>query len=277
MSEYLYHYTTAEGLIGIVKTRRIWATNILYLNDTEEYRHGVRLGAAYVDELLGKAKEPDEAAYLTDLKGAVQEMERSYEAPGYVASFSENQDDLSQWRAYCSAGGFAIGFPRKLLAELAYTHLYAFEKCSYDPPSQDRAIRAYIDHGIQADVSQCGGYKKCRWAAIRLMIFSATLKDPTFHQENEWRMVRYPGPDAEKNGVDFRVRNGVVVPYMECHLEFKDNDARTKKMWESVRVTIGPTPSCEVSKASVEKLLRLRSPAESPGEVTLTSVPYKYW
>jgi len=75
----------------------------------------------------------------------------------------------------------------------------------------------------------------------------------------------------------FRVKNGVVVPYMECDLEFKDDDARTRKVWESVRVTIGPTPSREVSKASVEKLLRLCSPAEGPGEVTLTSVPYKYW
>ncbi|MCL5279309.1 MAG: DUF2971 domain-containing protein [Planctomycetes bacterium] len=277
MSEYLYHYTTPEGLIGIVKTHRIRATNILYLNDTEEYRHGVKLGAAYVEELLGKAKDPDETAYLTDLKRAVQEMKDSYEAPGYVSSFSEKEDDLSQWRAYCSAGGFAIGFRKDLLKELAYKQLYAFERCSYDPSLQDRLIRGYIDHGIKADVSECGGYKKCRWAAIRLMNISAALKHQTFHQEEEWRMVRYPGPDAEKKGLDFRFKNGVVVPYMECDLEFKDDMARTKTMWESVRVTVGPTPTREVSKASVEKLLRLRSPAGGPGTVTLTSVPYKYW
>jgi hypothetical protein len=278
MSEYLYHYTTAKGLIGIVQTRKLRATNILYLNDTEEFRHGVRLGAAYVEELLEKAEEPDKAAYLRNLKDAVQELERSYEAPGYVASFSENEDDLSQWRAYCPAGGFAIGFRRESLQDLAYRHLYLeFTKCSYAHPSQDRAVRGYIDHGIEADVSECGGYKKCRWALIRLAMSSATLKHSGFHQEKEWRMVCYPGPDAKKNGARFRAKNGVVVPYMECDLEFKDDDARTKKMWESVRVTVGPTASREASRASVEKLLCLCSPAGSHGQITLTSIPYKYW
>ncbi|MFO1205708.1 MAG: hypothetical protein U1E63_08295 [Burkholderiales bacterium] len=34
---YLYHYTTAEGLKGIVESQQLWATNIAYLNDAEEH------------------------------------------------------------------------------------------------------------------------------------------------------------------------------------------------------------------------------------------------
>lgn len=34
--ELLYHYTTQEGLLGILKDRCIWATHIRYLNDTSE-------------------------------------------------------------------------------------------------------------------------------------------------------------------------------------------------------------------------------------------------
>ena len=33
----LYHYTTAEGLEGIVSSHQLWATNIHYLNDAEEH------------------------------------------------------------------------------------------------------------------------------------------------------------------------------------------------------------------------------------------------
>lgn len=33
----LYHYTSLSGLKGIVETGKIWATNILYLNDSEEF------------------------------------------------------------------------------------------------------------------------------------------------------------------------------------------------------------------------------------------------
>ncbi|MGA3345583.1 MAG: HepT-like ribonuclease domain-containing protein, partial [Terracidiphilus sp.] len=34
--ELLYHYTTQEGLLGILKSRSIWASHIRFLNDTSE-------------------------------------------------------------------------------------------------------------------------------------------------------------------------------------------------------------------------------------------------
>lgn len=34
----LYHYTTREGLNGILSTGGVWATNIRFLNDASEYR-----------------------------------------------------------------------------------------------------------------------------------------------------------------------------------------------------------------------------------------------
>jgi hypothetical protein len=39
----LYHYTTQEGLLGIVKNREIWATHTQYLNDRLEYKHALEI------------------------------------------------------------------------------------------------------------------------------------------------------------------------------------------------------------------------------------------
>jgi len=39
----LYHYTSQKGLLGIIGQGEIWATDILYLNDTMEYRYAVNL------------------------------------------------------------------------------------------------------------------------------------------------------------------------------------------------------------------------------------------
>src|SRR4051794_27438928 len=36
----LYHYTTAQGLIGIVQSHGLWATNADFLNDAQELRFG---------------------------------------------------------------------------------------------------------------------------------------------------------------------------------------------------------------------------------------------
>ncbi len=39
----LYHYTTQKGLLGIIQSKTIWATDILYLNDTMELKYAVDL------------------------------------------------------------------------------------------------------------------------------------------------------------------------------------------------------------------------------------------
>jgi hypothetical protein len=49
-SNLVYHYTTAEGLKGIIEFRCIWATNVNFLNDISEYHHGI-------DIVRGEIKE----------------------------------------------------------------------------------------------------------------------------------------------------------------------------------------------------------------------------
>ena len=41
--EILYHYTTQEGLLGIIKDKVIWATHTQYLNDQAEFSYALRL------------------------------------------------------------------------------------------------------------------------------------------------------------------------------------------------------------------------------------------
>lgn len=33
----LYHYTSQRGLLGILESKKLWMTNILYLNDSSEF------------------------------------------------------------------------------------------------------------------------------------------------------------------------------------------------------------------------------------------------
>ena len=35
----LYHYTTFTGLLGIVRSRSLWASDVRYMNDSAELRH----------------------------------------------------------------------------------------------------------------------------------------------------------------------------------------------------------------------------------------------
>jgi hypothetical protein len=43
VDDMVYHYTTAEGLKGIIESRCLWATNVNFLNDVSEYNHGMQI------------------------------------------------------------------------------------------------------------------------------------------------------------------------------------------------------------------------------------------
>ena len=39
----LYHYTSIDGLLGIIRNKNIWASDIQYLNDKEEFVRTIKL------------------------------------------------------------------------------------------------------------------------------------------------------------------------------------------------------------------------------------------
>ena len=39
----LFHYTDANGLLGILEHKEIWATDALHLNDAQEFKHALSL------------------------------------------------------------------------------------------------------------------------------------------------------------------------------------------------------------------------------------------
>ena len=48
----IYHYTGLKGLMGIVEHKRLWATDVRYLNDTSESTYGdARLSALLNEEM----------------------------------------------------------------------------------------------------------------------------------------------------------------------------------------------------------------------------------
>src|SRR5216683_1419399 len=55
--ETIFHYTTAAGLLGIVRSNRLWASDLLYMNDSTEVEYGRQLIIA-----AARCLRPDSAA-----------------------------------------------------------------------------------------------------------------------------------------------------------------------------------------------------------------------
>jgi len=131
----LWHYTTGPGLLGIVESGQIFATQVACLNDSSETTYATEL----FKSAISKASEtlaPDDSGHVL-LKHIQSEFRdetgqaSSSSSKFFVACFTTQKDDLSQWRAYSDIGGengYAIGFkarglfvgPNSLVVKMNY-------------------------------------------------------------------------------------------------------------------------------------------------------------
>jgi len=109
-SKEVWHYTTAEGLIAILSTGKIFSTQVTCLNDSLEQRYFGDLVHDGVKKLIASNQNTTLQAMLRVADAALSNRDFS-SAWHFVACFSEVEDDLGQWRGYGGGQcGYAIGF-----------------------------------------------------------------------------------------------------------------------------------------------------------------------
>jgi hypothetical protein len=269
----LYHYTSASGLMGIIENREIWATKIDYLNDAHEYWHAQAL--AY-QALTRREKKKSNEAVKFALNEMKERLERRLDMGVFVASFSEEGDLLSQWRAYCPAkGGFSVGFPTEVIfSERPPGQDLSLRKCIYTYRRQRRFIEDAITWCLEPLLSSSESSKQrteelghgCAWNFFRLMTLSSPLlKSPGFAEEKEWRLVLIN--HASQTPL-YRTSDSLIVPYISIPLY-----SETKSFAIS-RVVVGPTGKLDLSFESLKSYL---AHSGISCRVATTKVPYRNW
>ena len=142
----VFHYTSAQGLMGILGARKIWLTDIGFLNDDEEMKFAARTLAdgferVLFDEFGASRPDPEgpmlhrylvtaihvlHATYGLEpserlrnrFGGGIQRHEQLWERLPFVACFCSDGDLLSMWRGYANGSGFAIEFDTKVLQDV---------------------------------------------------------------------------------------------------------------------------------------------------------------
>ncbi len=250
----VYHYTSLEGFLGIVKSRSVWMTDFAYLNDRREVRHGVDLMLEAVGDLASTATQHDVRALLS----AWQEKLPAPTNRICITSFSGDGDSLSQWRAY---GPIAIGFPVGPLSR--HVNQSRLKPIEYDPLNQKRLAQIYVHHLVSAFEAD---RERNDWPKIfdeyhrpdRLLELAIFLKDPAFRSENEYRMAYVDNPDIlchlglESPPRLFRVAGGRIVPYVPSSEVLK---SKTRQFpLEISEIVLGPE-SDELLEQGVREFL----------------------
>jgi hypothetical protein len=210
----LYHYTTADGLHGIVASKTIWASDYRFMNDSTEFNYGL----AIFDEVL-------ESNFFRDNYADLGEMVRNFRRPAstfvvLITSFCQHPDLLSQWKGYNSATGYAIGFNRDWLNQNAEHQGFRLIPVVYDAAEQRRLVRERI--GLLKTLLAERRASRTEWEVARewwpQMLHTITaLKSEHFKEEDEYRLVKIE--EGWTLGIKTRVAPQGLVPYKPVKLD----------------------------------------------------------
>lgn len=248
-SHQLFHYTTAKGLKGIVENNELWATSVYFLNDTSEITYGYGLLAEVLRDWIAVNSRPEGSLSLQ----LALELQRSFGAdllsrtvisPIYVSCFCEEDNLLSQWRAYGQSGGYSVGFKlpehgaRGGVKPEPCIYTARLVKVEYERQKQLSRCRAIVDEllpifddpalpeALQAvDTDSVFGYSTMRRAVAEILSEEIMgFKNKAFDVEKEWRLVtrqrdflKQSNDDGGKTPVPvyFRPSRGMTVPYVK--------------------------------------------------------------
>jgi hypothetical protein len=209
---FLYHYTTAQGLKGIIEKNELWATSAYFLNDSTEIVYGCRVLKEALEEWMARDQRGEESLSLglaRQLKDVFGEhlLNMKLVQPIFLCCFCENDNVLNQWIAYGKSSGYSFGFQVPTVREgfrpEPNTCTSQWVKVEYDKGEQLKSCRTILDsilaifddEGIARAISAIGahplfGYNKIFRIIVDMLIEEiVSFKNEAFKGENEWRVV----------------------------------------------------------------------------------------
>lgn len=274
--ETLYHYTTFTGLLGIVKSRTLWASDIRYMNDSAEMRHTADLIGSEINKRI--ADGHSNPNLLNQFLNWVSHRFTNGHML-FAASFRSNGNLLSQWRGYSSLGkGVSIGFDPDQLLRCAQRQSFQIGRCIYEPTEQNRLIKQVVDsveelaveyayeHGRPSSRSYHSVFENIESDLLRI---AAILKHPSFREEDEWRIVSPVLTDYVTSPVLFREGTSMLVPYIEFSLLIDKG-----KLIPLEHIFLGPTPNIDLSMNSLKMFLSKKGIAPNKG-IDYCRIPYR--
>jgi len=279
---YLFHYTNALGLLGILESGRIWATNSRFMNDPTEITYATGLVRQVMEhELHGKKKRS-----FAELEETVSELLEKYEANAkvYISCFCTKGDLLSQWRGYGAVGGgYALGFVGRDMGALEVTSSEQPEpilrRVIYDQKQQVLILTNWL-RGLSILASErhkTSGAERLNRAWREFLLFLSEcmncFKDPAYQEEQEWRIIQF-GRVGGRDVVNASFRTGVrhVVPFVKLDLTLTKGRDRGKLPLKHIHY--GPTLEPHTTERSLQLLCEARGYNKDRLTIGRSGVPF---
>lgn len=249
-TDYLCHYTDANGLNGILSGNCFWVTRSDYLNDKSEiiqikevikYVHNMFLEnrSSYYNKLDPNGMLLDHfMEYIRFLGNKFDNRHSTRNYDIYVLSLSENSDSLALFSNYSTLNGYCLGFDTdKLLNFVNPTYNYSSHKgllltggrVVYSFKEQIKTlmndilevyntvferVKYYEIHVIDQALYNRIFSELMEFILFKIQVYAIFFKHPSFYHEEEYRVAFHVGEEHSRL-VKYRERGSVSIPYIE--------------------------------------------------------------
>lgn len=251
-----FHYTSLAGLIGIVTSKAIWATDARFLNDPGETLYAAAVIREAVAETCRTWDKPvaDCARSYADAASSINENWRAF-----FVSLSLHGDLLNQWIAYTPAGaGVSLGMDPEFLSSRPAG--FELRRVLYHPEEQRHVIRELLNRHREPFATALSQAREPtvdtvgRFFGILLLMCLLTFKDPAYSHEHEWRLCFMKRVSDTVPPVRFRPSAHTIVPYVELPLPFQTS-ARNDDVPLVRDVVVGPGVARDLPRDGISELL----------------------
>jgi len=248
----LYHYTSGDALLEIIKTRKLWASHISFLNDSNEFKLAF-------EKIRCKSKMELHSNIAKLLDGDEEKEDV------YVFSLTEKRDNLNMWIKYTDMSpGFCLEFDEeKLKIEFSKENMnlisvfYKEEEHNELLKEIRNEVKNEIDIDSDTDSDKYNYYSNLYEKMIKIAPF---IKHNSFEDEEEWRIVIR----TKRENVNIRKCGMVFKPYYELDI----SNVPLKE------IIIGPNGNSEYIKSSVEFLCSKFNKNDLPN-IKNSEIPYR--
>lgn len=287
LPQYIYHYTSPIGLMGILQSKKLWCTRSDYLNDRTELLYAYEVVSEVIEENIFSL---DFKLFFKErfLGGFEEDQADKRRKSHYICSFSSAKDELGLWNYYTKSidhAGYNIGFVSSDLSNSINeknTHPFekkTFGKVIYDPKEQKELLRElmiplskYYDQNQIAKINH--NYRLLLTSEIMhdisnfLYTLALFFKHPAYKHEEEYRIISAYNSNNKRmvnnDRYKITIKNGFFFPYNE--LSFDENSIcsicaspyiKSKKIIESIQLLYyscgyDADINCDQSKLPVE-------------------------
>lgn len=286
--EKIYHYTNPQSFHKILSSKKLWFSDVTYLNDESEVSYTYNLAKNLIYENKDILDQDFEKSILEEINNKLIEKEPEsswqyiHKRSFYIASFSNNPDNLLLWSYYTKnqkMAGYNIGFNKNIIHKISYVVLgrskyFSWGNVIYKKDIQNALLKdALLDYNTLIEKTINKEDKKNIIDSFKGYLFVTSLffKQDFFEQENEYRIVidNYIDPLLSKEIVyenKFREQNNFMIPYIE--IDFIADDIES--------VTISPTIKQEYYQKSIKRMLVHYDYYKASKNVSNSAIPLRY-